>query len=100
MDKIGVTTEEAMHGKGFIWFIASILHSLMFNETKTLRISDRKHYTVPTMVDQLEAIKADKDLKTLKYRRRYKLTARQQRILKCWDISEKFIDEKICQISI
>ena len=36
MDKIGVTTEEAMHGKGFIWFIASILHSLMFMKRKRL----------------------------------------------------------------
>ena len=31
MDKIGVTTEEAMHGKGLVWFVASILYLLLFN---------------------------------------------------------------------
>ena len=74
MDKIGVTTEEAMHGKGLVWFVSSILHALLFSHTAALRVSDRKHYTVPAMIDQLEAIKADKDLSTGKRQRRYKLT--------------------------
>ena len=29
MDKIGVSSEEAMHGKGLVWFVASILYSLL-----------------------------------------------------------------------
>ena len=44
MDKIGVTTEEAMHGKGCIWFVASILHALLFHGTAELRVKDRKSY--------------------------------------------------------
>lgn len=99
MDKIGVTTQEAMHGKGLVWFVASILHALMFCGTTTLRSTDRKHYTVPAMVEELEAIKADKDLKTGKRKRRYKLTRRQQNILGCWKIDEKRIDEKIADLS-
>ena len=100
MDKIGVTTEEAMHGKGFVWFIASILHSLLFNKTGKLRVSEKKQYTVPAMIDQLEAIKADKNLRTGKYQRRYKITHRQSEILKNWDISEKYIDCRIEQIDV
>lgn len=95
MDKIGVNSEEAIHGKGFIWFVASILHALLFNRTERLRVSDRKHYTVPAMVDELEAIKADKDLDTGKYKRRYKLTKRQSAILGCWETDETGVDDCI-----
>ena len=100
MDKIGVTTEEAMHGKGLVWFVASILHALMFSKTAPLRLTDRKHYTVPAMIEELEAIKADKDLKNNNRKRRYKLTRRQQNILKGWGIDEAYIDEKIADLSI
>ncbi len=100
MDKIGVTTEEAMHGKGLLWFVASILHALLFNQTAVLRIADHKHYTVPAMIDQLEAVKADRDLTTGKRKRRYKLTLHQQRILRGWDITESIIDDIIAGLSI
>ena len=98
MDKIGVTTEEAMHGKGLVWFAASILHAILFNMTATLRVTDRKHFTVPAMIDQLEAIKADKNIATGKRERRYKLTSRQQKIFHFWEIDEKKVDERIAII--
>ena len=60
-----------------------------------MRTSDKKRYTVPAMVDQLEAIKADKDLKTGKYKRRYKITKIQNNILKQWKIDENHIDDRI-----
>ena len=100
MDKIGVTTEDAMHGKGLVWFVASILHALMFSKTAALRLTDRKHYTVPAMIEELEAIKADKDLNNNSRKRRYKLTRRQQNILKGWGIDEAYIDEKIADLSV
>ena len=100
MDKIGVTTEEAMHGKGLIWFVASILHALLFSRTASLRITDRKHYTVPAMIDELEAIKADRNLSSGKRERRYKLTCRQNKILRFWKIDEKKIDDRIASIDV
>ena len=84
-----------MHGKGLVWFVASILYSLLSNGTSALRAKDKKHFTVPAMVDELEAIKADKDLASGTYGRRYKLTKRQGDILGCWGIGEKDIDECI-----
>ena len=98
MDKIGVTTEEAMHGKGLIWFVASILHALLFNRTSSLRVTDRKHFTVPCMIEELEAIKADKNMSTGKRERRYKLTSRQLKIFKFWNITEETIDSRIASI--
>jgi len=47
------------------------------------------------MVDELEAIKADKDLESGTYERRYKLTKRQGDILGCWEIGEDDVDECI-----
>ncbi len=100
MDKIGVTTEEAMHGKGLVWFAASILHALLFNATAPLRATDRKHFTVPAMVYQMEAIKADRNMATGKRERRYKLTNKQQKIFQFWNIDEKSIDERIAAIDV
>ena len=100
MDKIGVTTEEAMHGKGLIWFVASVLHSLLFTATIPLRATDRKHFTVPAMIDLMEAIKADKNLATGKRERRYKLTSKQQKVFHYWGIDEQKIDERIAEIDV
>ena len=100
MDKIGVTTEEAMHGKGLIWFVASVLHALLFTATIPLRVTDRKHFTVPAMIDLMEAIKADKNLATGKRERRYKLTSKQQKVFHYWGIDEQNIDERIAEIDV
>ena len=100
MDKIGVTTEEAMHGKGLIWFVASVLHALLFTATIPLRATDRKHFTVPAMIDLMEAIKADKNLATGKRERRYKLTSKQQKVFHYWEIDEQKIDERIAEIDV
>ena len=51
------------------------------------------------MIDQLEAIKADKNLSTGKRERRYKLTSKQKQILNFWDLDEVQIDQKIASIS-
>ena len=56
MDKIGAITEEAMHGKGLVWFAASILHALIFVHTAPLRRAYCKHYTVPVMIEELETV--------------------------------------------
>ena len=100
MDKIGVTTEEAMHGKGLIWFVASVLHALLFTATIPLRVTDRKHFTVPAMIDLMEAIKADKNLATGKRERRYNLTSKQQKVFHYWEIDEQKIDERIAEIDV
>ena len=99
MDKLGVMTEEAIHGKGLIWFVASILYALMFNKTEKLRETDRKNYTTCAMVDQLIAIKADKDLSSQTYKRRYKLTKKQTSILNCFGVDEDYVDEQIRSVT-
>ena len=95
MDKIGVHCDDSIHAKTLIWFVASILHSLIFKGTEKLRASDRKTYTVPSVVDYLEEICADKNLSTMAYERRYKPTAKQQNIMSALNMTTTDIDNEI-----
>ena len=95
MDKIGVDSDDSIHAKSLIWFIAAILHSLIFSKTTALRVNDRKSFTVPSIIDLLEEITADKNLATGKYERRYKLIKKQNSILNALQISVEDIDSCI-----
>ena len=98
MNKIGVQTDEGIHAKSLIWFVASILHSLIFTKTYDLRLIDRKTYTVPSIIDQLEEIVGDKNLVTKKYERRYKPNRKQSGILHALAVSIEEIDERISKL--
>ena len=96
---MALSSRNLYHGKGLVWFTASIMHALLFNLTDKLRATDRKSYTTEAMVDQLEAIKADRELPGHTYKRRYKLTRKQNSILGCFGLSEINIDEQCKQLS-
>ena len=57
-------------------------------------MTDTKSYTTEAMVGQLEAIKADRNLSTGAYKRRYKLTRGQSNIQSCFGLNETDIDER------
>ena len=101
MDKYGVHSEASMHGKTFLWFIASVLRSHISNKLGDLRASsgDRKTYTTPASLDSLATIQADKNLSTGKYERRYGLTKKQKKICKALSVDETSIDEIIDSLS-
>ena len=98
MNKLGTQTDEGIHAKSLIWFVAAILHSLLFIHTEQLRFSDRKTYTVPSVIDLLEEIAADKNLTTLKYERRYKPNKKQSSIIHALSMSVADIDERISNL--
>lgn len=98
MDKLGVHFDASMQTKTLIWFVASILHSILFTKTEVLRVKDRKSFTTPALINLLEEITADKDLETGKYTRRYKPTGKQLKVLKCFDLSASSIDEIIASL--
>ena len=95
MEKIGVDSDDSIHAKTLIWFVAAILHSLFFSKTAGLRVNDRKSFTVPAIIDLLEEITADKNLVTGEYERRYKPIKKQSSILNAMQISVKDIDSCI-----
>ena len=98
MDKLGVFSDQSIHGKSLIWFIAAILHSLLFQRLSNLRTNDRKHYTVPASVDLIDEITADRSLDTGCYERRYKLIKRQIDILSSCGIEQSEIDSIIADL--
>ena len=95
MNQFGVSSEEAIHGKGLIWFVASILYSIMFTSTASLRNIDRENYTMPSIISSLKAIKIDLDFTYKKYLRRYKTTEVQNNILKAFGMTELSLDQEI-----
>jgi len=76
------------YGRYRIGGSATLLYALLFTGTSELQRSDKKHCTVPAMADQLEAIKADKDLRTWNYKKRSKTARTQSRILSQFGINE------------
>ena len=52
------------------------------------------------MIDQMEAIKADRNLATGKRERRNKITSRQQKIFHFWKIDEEKVDNRIEAIDV
>ncbi len=98
MDKYGVGSDDSIHGKALIWFVASILHAVMFDKTSTLRVNNKKDYTLPAIIDQLDMIPADKDLSSGKYARRYAPTKKQISILNAFGMTYEDIDQVIADI--
>ena len=95
MDEIGVASDNNIQGKSLIWFVASILHSILFTYTSSLRLKDKKTFTVPAIMDKIDAIVADKNINTGSYSRRYKLDKKQNEIFKACGISVERLDEII-----
>lgn len=95
MDKLGVHFDDSIHSKSLIWFVAAILHSLIFTATEKLRTEDRKSYTTPNVIDLLEEISADRNLSNKIYERRYRPTKKQNAILQSLGVKVDEIDKMI-----
>ena len=95
MDKIGVHSEDSMHAKNLIWFVASVIRTQLFTKTETARKQERKRHSIPAVVDLLEEIRADKDLLTGTYARRYLPTKLQKNILNLTGVTLEDIDTVI-----
>ena len=92
MDALRGHSDESDEGRIFILFVSSILRAIMFHSTKNLRQKERKNYTTPAIIKELDKIEAVIDHKTQKYTRKYKLTAKQKKILSTAKLTEKDVD--------
>ena len=97
-NKARVHTTESLKSKVFITFIAMIIRNEMFQRMEDIRKKNRKSYTVPGMISELENIECTRN-NVGKYRRRYALTSKQKQILKQFDMDEKYIDRSISKFS-
>ena len=99
MDTIRAHSDETAQSRLFLAFIASIIRSVIFFGLKTLRLEDRKNFTVPAAIKELANVEVLRDDKTLKYFRRYKLTAKQKKTLAAFSLQESDVDALASSLS-
>lgn len=95
-DKFGVHKDSSLIAKTHMVFMASIVRSVIGQKLKELVKQDKKQYTIPSSIRELEKIEVTKN--TLgKYTRKYALTAKQKAIMKAFDMDEKEMDKMILE---
>ena len=100
MDTFRVHGTESMEGKSFLAFLSAIIWNEMYLAMRPLKKEekDRKHYTVPAMLKEMEKVFITKDANG-NYRKKYALTARQKKILKAFGLEEKNLDSYVRRLS-
>lgn len=93
-DHPGVHYKSSLESKVFITFIAMILRNEISINLRKLSINERKQFTFPYVINELNEIEATKGIDDA-YRRRYALTAKQKKILSIYKLKEKDIESSI-----
>lgn len=99
LNKYRVYSDASLQSKVFITFIALIIRNEIFQKLEKLRKTNKKYYTVPAIIYELENIEITKNNEG-RYTRRYALTAKQKQILKQFEIDEKYLERKISHINL
>ena len=91
-----VHSDEAAEGKIHLMFLAGILRNRLLQISRRIKVEtkNRRSFTVPGIIDQLEMIECTRTPQNT-YSRRYALTARQKTILNALGMSEQSIDNEI-----
>ena len=95
-DAPGVYDDQSLAAKIHLMFIAGIIHNRFSLASAAIKklTGNKKSYTVPAMIDQLEQIECtafENDV----YQRRYAFTAKQKLILEALGIDTSVIDAEI-----
>lgn len=93
-DTFRVHSQDSLESKTYVMFIAGIIRNYLFQGLKKVsgREKDKKNYTVPAAISELEKIIIVKNSKDV-YIRRYGLTKRQKKILGQFGITESYINK-------
>ena len=99
-DTYRVHSQESLESKTYIMFIASIVRNHLLQGLKEIAKNEnnKKDYTVPAAIGELEKITIVKNNKDV-YIRRYALTAKQKKILKKFEINESYMNRKADRIN-
>lgn len=97
-NRLRIGSSASLRGKAFIVFLATIIRSRIYYETKKLREKNKKEYTIPAIINELMKIEVTKNAKE-KYVRRYALTAKQKNILNCFELNDKDIDKSVNRLN-
>jgi len=97
-DTYRVHSQQSLEGKTHVMFIASIVRNYLFQGLKANRGKDKKNFTVPAAINELEKVIAIKD-RNGKYVRRYGLTSKQKNILNPFGIDDKYLNKTLQQLN-
>ena len=91
-----VHSDEAAEGKIHLMFLAGILRNRLLQISRRIKVEtkNKRSFTVPGIIDQLEMIECTRNPHNT-YTRRYALTSRQKTILNALGMSEQSIDNEI-----
>lgn len=84
--------QTALEAKSHLIFLASIVRNEISQRMKPLKEKDRKNYTVPSIIRELDKMTIIKNTNG-EYVRRYALTSKQKKILAQFSITEKDFNE-------
>ena len=100
-DTFRVHSQDSLESKTYVMFIASIVRNYIFQGLKKVseKEKDRKNYTVPAAISELEKITIVKNSKDV-YIRRYGLTKKQMNILKQFGVTESCINQVAEQMNL
>lgn len=87
-DVFRVHSNVRLESKMFISFIALIIRNEIYQKMKPLYQKNRKDYTVPKVIREIERLSLTK-MSDEKYHVRYQLTKNQKKILKAFNTTEK-----------
>ena len=98
-DKFGIHSDSSLLAKTHLVFIASIVRNVMGRNLRELVKKDKKHYTIPASIRELEKIEVTKNTKG-RYIKKYAPNAKQKAILKAFEIDEITLNKMINKRSL
>ena len=93
-----VHSEESLESKQLTVFVALIVRNELFKAIEPLRKKDRKRFTVPAAIRELDRIIMTRD-RNGKFYMRYALTANQKLILKQLGIDQTYVKRMAAKIA-
>ena len=91
-----VHSEDVLAGKIHLLFLAGILRNRLLQTSRNIKqeTGNKRNFTVPGIIDQLEMIECTRSSQGC-YRRRYALTAKQKIIFKALGFTEVELDQEV-----
>lgn len=87
-----VHSQTSLEAKTYVMFVASIVRNYIYQRIKEINIKDKKNYTVPSAIRELEKVTITKSASG-EYIKRYGLTKKQKEIYKQFGIEEKDVNQ-------
>ena len=86
-----VHSDKSIYSKSFITFISAIIRNEIFQKTKKLRVKNKKDYTVPEIIYELEDIEVVKSLNKT-YHMQSCLTKKQKALFNALNCTLRDVD--------